>query len=235
MDPPPIAVVLPTHCWGTDTGGQRALAVHGLSSTANTWWQVADQLARDVTSLVAPDLRGHGRAPRDQLPDRRPRGRPCRPRERLGSRHRPLARRADRCHRRPCAGLRVRPAVLDPVFEIADDQLDAVVAEQLSGLDPHADPAVILAANPSWHPRMRPRRRSAPGSPAPRSSNTASATARPGIISTSSPRNRHVHTSSEPTPPSAPRSRPQPPIPTRAHGHVRADPRCRTRHPPRRT
>lgn len=129
------------------------LAVHGLCSTANAWWYVADRLALDRRSVVAPDLRGHGQAPRAA-------------RYRIDDHAADLAALGsgwDLVIGHSLAGPIVATAalapgfarallLLDPVFEIADDQLDAVVDDQLSELDPHAEPGVILAANPSWSP-----------------------------------------------------------------------------------
>ncbi|HEY8588576.1 MAG TPA: alpha/beta hydrolase [Naasia sp.] len=45
-------------------GGRRALLVHGLSSDARGWWQVAEHLEALGWRTTAVDLRGHGAAPR---------------------------------------------------------------------------------------------------------------------------------------------------------------------------
>jgi pimeloyl-ACP methyl ester carboxylesterase len=45
-----------------------------------------------------------------------------------------------------------RAVLLDPVFEIADDEIAAVAADQMTESDPFADPRVYADANPSWHP-----------------------------------------------------------------------------------
>lgn len=44
-------------------GDRWALLVHGLSSNAQTWWQVAARLAAAGTSIVTVDQRSHGRSP----------------------------------------------------------------------------------------------------------------------------------------------------------------------------
>jgi alpha-beta hydrolase superfamily lysophospholipase len=48
--------------WGRP-GGRRVLLVHGLTSSAATWWRVAARLAEAGCSVVAPDPRGHGWSP----------------------------------------------------------------------------------------------------------------------------------------------------------------------------
>ncbi len=44
-------------------GDQWVLLVHGLSSNAKTWWQVAEQLAAAGLSVITVDQRSHGRSP----------------------------------------------------------------------------------------------------------------------------------------------------------------------------
>jgi pimeloyl-ACP methyl ester carboxylesterase len=55
-------VQLHLRTWGT--GPRSALLVHGFSDDATTWWRVAPALAEQGFTVVAPDLRGHGRSPR---------------------------------------------------------------------------------------------------------------------------------------------------------------------------
>ncbi len=55
-------VALATTIWGD--GPHRALLIHGLTSAASTWWRVGPRLAALGFSVVAPDLRGHGRSPK---------------------------------------------------------------------------------------------------------------------------------------------------------------------------
>lgn len=54
-------VALTTTIWGN--GDRRALLLHGLTSAASTWWRTGDFLASLGYTVVAPDLRGHGRSP----------------------------------------------------------------------------------------------------------------------------------------------------------------------------
>lgn len=54
-------VALATTVWGT--GAKRALLLHGLSSAGANWWRVAEELANHGFTVVAPDLRAHGKSP----------------------------------------------------------------------------------------------------------------------------------------------------------------------------
>ncbi|WP_378145578.1 alpha/beta fold hydrolase [Cnuibacter sp. UC19_7] len=56
-------VSLATLHWGPGTGPQ-VLLLHGITSSAGTWWQVASLLAEQGVSVTAADLRGHGSSPR---------------------------------------------------------------------------------------------------------------------------------------------------------------------------
>jgi pimeloyl-ACP methyl ester carboxylesterase len=56
------AVLLPVTQWGS--GPRTAALVHGYTDDAQTWWQVAPALAAAGWRVLAPDLRGHGGAPR---------------------------------------------------------------------------------------------------------------------------------------------------------------------------
>lgn len=54
-------VALATTIWGD--GDRRALLLHGLTSAASTWWRTAEALAALGYTVVAPDLRAHGKSP----------------------------------------------------------------------------------------------------------------------------------------------------------------------------
>lgn len=58
---PGAAATLHTRTWGR--GASRALLLHGISSSADGWWRVGDDLARRGWTAVAADLRGHGHSP----------------------------------------------------------------------------------------------------------------------------------------------------------------------------
>ncbi len=55
-------VALATTVWGS--GLRRALLLHGLTSAASTWWRVGPSLAELGFTVVAPDLRAHGKSPK---------------------------------------------------------------------------------------------------------------------------------------------------------------------------
>jgi pimeloyl-ACP methyl ester carboxylesterase len=55
-------VQLRVRTWGT--GARTALLVHGLSDDSETWWRVGPALADLGFTVLAPDLRGHGRSGR---------------------------------------------------------------------------------------------------------------------------------------------------------------------------
>lgn len=138
--------------WGPPSG-RRVLLVHGVTSSAATWWRVATRLADAGCSVVAPDLRGHGRSPSAE-------------RFRFADHAADLVAfdgepwdvvvghslagpiLAERCRH---AGGIGRMVLLDPVFEIADDSFEAVVADQLAELA-GPDPGALADAHPSWHP-----------------------------------------------------------------------------------
>jgi pimeloyl-ACP methyl ester carboxylesterase len=54
-------VALATSVWGN--GSRRALLLHGLTSAGSTWWRVSEALAAAGFTVVAPDLRAHGKSP----------------------------------------------------------------------------------------------------------------------------------------------------------------------------
>lgn len=148
----PVPVELAVLRWGRP-GGRRVLLVHGVTSSAATWWRVASRLADAGCSVVAPDLRGHGRSPSAE-------------RFRFADHAADLAALdagpwdvavghslagpilAELCRSAPAIG---RLVLLDPVFEVPDEVFDAVVSDQLAEIE-HADPRAIAAAHPGWHP-----------------------------------------------------------------------------------
>ncbi|KAJ7464025.1 Alpha/Beta hydrolase protein [Mycena latifolia] len=50
--------------WGLSTSSRRAILLHGLTSESNTWHRVAAALVEQDYYVIAPDLLGHGHAPR---------------------------------------------------------------------------------------------------------------------------------------------------------------------------
>jgi pimeloyl-ACP methyl ester carboxylesterase len=145
-------VVLPTLEWGVH-GSRRALLLHGLSSSASTWWRIADALAGAGYRVTAPDLRGHGNAPHTAS-------------YRLSGYAADLWELGDGwdmvvghsiggtvasliCAREHFAR---RLVLLDPVLMIPEDQFDSLLAEQLAELDVAGDPHAFAERHPAWHP-----------------------------------------------------------------------------------
>lgn len=62
IGPSVVRVRLPVRQWGS--GPLTAVLVHGYTDDSETWWQVAPQLVERGWRVLAPDLRGHGTAPR---------------------------------------------------------------------------------------------------------------------------------------------------------------------------
>ncbi|KIK90762.1 hypothetical protein PAXRUDRAFT_665505 [Paxillus rubicundulus Ve08.2h10] len=55
---------LPTTQWGSPSSKKRALLIHGLTATSLGWYRVAKALQAHGYFVMAPDLPGHGTAPR---------------------------------------------------------------------------------------------------------------------------------------------------------------------------
>lgn len=152
MDASPIPLSLRTQQWGRPGNG-RALLVHGVQSSANSWWRIADALAHAGLHVTAPDLRGHGQSPSGvgyALPDLVADlhglgdGWDLVVGHSLGGTLVASMVAADR-------GFARRAVLLDPVLELPEEDFDAIVAAQLDELAT-ADAAVLQAAHPSWHP-----------------------------------------------------------------------------------
>ncbi len=133
------------------TAGPRILLVHGLSSSAGSWWRVIEMLEADA-QLTAVDLRGHGATgPADSytLPDFASDlpgdGWDAVVGHSLGGAAAVLAAQ------RP--GFTRRLLLLDPVLEVTEEEWDATIADQLDELDLTADRLAEL--KPHWHERDR--------------------------------------------------------------------------------
>ncbi|KAH7883195.1 Alpha/Beta hydrolase protein [Phlebopus sp. FC_14] len=59
-----MSLPLPTTQWGSPASPKRALLIHGLTSTSLSWYRVASALVVQGYFVMAPDLPGHGTAPR---------------------------------------------------------------------------------------------------------------------------------------------------------------------------
>jgi len=144
-------VALPTLEWGVN-GRQRALLLHGLSSSAATWWRIADGLAGAGYHVTAPDLRGHGNAP--HTVGYRLSGYAADLWELGGGwdiivGHSLGGTLATLVAADP--GYAKRLALLDPVFMIPEDHFDDLLDDQLAELDHAGDPAAVAALHPAWH------------------------------------------------------------------------------------
>jgi pimeloyl-ACP methyl ester carboxylesterase len=145
-------VALHVHRWGVGNG-RRALLVHGLSANGDGWWRVAEQLADQDFEVWAPDLRGHGASPTatglrfagfagDLLA--------------LGGEWDLLVGHSlggpVSCTFLQLGGVAHHTVLVDPVFEIPDEDFDAIAASQVAEADPFASAIELARANPRWHP-----------------------------------------------------------------------------------
>jgi pimeloyl-ACP methyl ester carboxylesterase len=147
-----VPICLNTFGWG-HPGGPSVLLVHGVQSSAGSWWQIGDGLGRRGLAVTAPDLRGHGLSPSGQsyrLSDFVEDVVALAPTwdvvvgHSLGG---TVIAQALADGRWPAC-----PAVLlDPVLELPERNFDAIVAGQLAELAT-ADAAALQRANPGWHP-----------------------------------------------------------------------------------
>lgn len=137
--------------WG-DGDRARVLLVHGLSAYSGAWWRIGSRLASLGCSVVAPDLRGHGRSPST---------------ESYGF----AAMAADVASvgvgwdlvvghslGGPIACLvavgdpSIRAVLLlDPFVDAPDTEFDGLMEELLSELDPVATAESVAAGQPAWH------------------------------------------------------------------------------------
>jgi len=137
---------LPQRHWGDR--GPRVLLVHGLSSTAESWWRVAPAIADAGFRVTAVDLRGHGEAARaeryrlaDYASDLPGDDWSAVIGHSLGGAASVLA-----AQRR---GFTRSLALLDPVLLVTRDEWQATIDDQLSelSLDEHS----LGALKPHWH------------------------------------------------------------------------------------
>lgn len=143
-------VRLPVVEWG-ERGRGRVLLIHGLSSSGHVWWRVADRLAAAGWIVSAPDLRGHGDAPRTEsyalegyVADLRS----------LGAGWDVVVGHSVGGAMALLAsvprGWARRLVLVDPLIRVAEDDHDAFTADLVAELDLDADR--IEADHPGWHP-----------------------------------------------------------------------------------
>ncbi|PPG37798.1 alpha/beta fold hydrolase [Rathayibacter rathayi] len=131
-----------------------ALLLHGLGGTGRTWWRLAEELTAAGWSVTAPDVRGHGDAPRHgsyrldaYADDALAQGRfDLVVGHSLGGAV--AVRAAARDH-----GWARRLALLDPVLRLAPEQRAQVRAGELAALAVSAEQ--LAAAQPLWSERDR--------------------------------------------------------------------------------
>jgi pimeloyl-ACP methyl ester carboxylesterase len=148
----PAPLSMHTLRWG-HAGSRRTLLVHGVQSSANSWWRIADALARAGVHVTAPDLRGHGQSPSgstyrldDFVADLLDLGTgwDLVVGHSLGGTLVAQMLAAD-------PGIARRAVLLDPVFRLPEENFDEIVAGQLEELAA-ADAAALRTAHPTWHP-----------------------------------------------------------------------------------
>ncbi|MEV7089721.1 alpha/beta hydrolase [Streptomyces sp. NPDC093085] len=158
----PAPVQLPVLHWGQQDAPRRVLLLHGLTSAAACWWRVADALASAGCSVTAPDLRGHGLAPRTVRYDiggfvadvlaLRPPGHGA-PEWDLVVGHSLGGLVATAAATAPHAdpGWARRLLLLDPPIAVREEVVEAFVGS-VSAEVRDADPEQMLRQNPTWHP-----------------------------------------------------------------------------------
>ncbi|UDF14034.1 alpha/beta hydrolase [Antiquaquibacter oligotrophicus] len=133
------------------SAGPRILLVHGLSSSADSWWRVVEALAPHAR-VTTIDLRGHGAsapadsyALRDYASDL--------PRENWDAvvAHSLGGAAAVLAASQP--GFARSLVLLDPVLEVPEADFEAVLADQVSEL--RLDEASVAAEKPHWDERDR--------------------------------------------------------------------------------
>ncbi|ONI89342.1 hypothetical protein ALI144C_05220 [Actinosynnema sp. ALI-1.44] len=146
-----MVVRLTTRQWGD--GDRHALLLHGINSSGNTWWRVADALGAQGFTVTAPDLRGHGDSPRasryaatDYAADIRTLGK----RWDLVVGHSLGGLIAVHAAREP--GWTARLVLLDPAVELSDSDVERYTELNVQEVQRPPIPEALLAANPRWHP-----------------------------------------------------------------------------------
>ena len=152
LDAAPAPLSMRKLRWGR-AGGRRTLLVHGVQSSANSWWRIADALAQAGVHVTAPDLRGHGQSPRastyglhDFVADLLDLGSgwDLVVGHSLGGTLVAHMLAAD-------PGFARQAVLLDPVFRLPEENFDELVAGQLEELAA-TDAAAMQTAHPTWHP-----------------------------------------------------------------------------------
>jgi pimeloyl-ACP methyl ester carboxylesterase len=157
--PEATPVELATLRWGAQDAQPAVLLLHGLTSSAGTWWQVASELADRGCSVTAADLRGHGSSPRttryrhaDHAADvlqLSPHGNHARPWDLVIGHSLGGAVAVAAASRRPHWTHAL--LLLDPVLALSPDDHEELLGGLLAELGQH-DPEALLRQHPAWHP-----------------------------------------------------------------------------------
>jgi pimeloyl-ACP methyl ester carboxylesterase len=151
-------VELATMRWGAPDAQPAVLLLHGLTSAAGTWWQVASELAGRGWAVTAAALRGHGASPRttrytlgDYTADvlqLAPNGNHARRWDLVIGHSLGGAVSVVAASRRPhwSNGL----LLLDPVLAVSESDHDVLLDDLLAELR-QLDPEALLERHPRWH------------------------------------------------------------------------------------
>lgn len=129
----------------------RALLVHGLSSDSTSWWSVSEALKTEGWDVHTIDLRGHGEAPRAESYSLADYARDLSGSWDLVVGHSLGGAVSVLAAQQP--GFAAHLVLVDPVLQVADDEYDDILADQLSELNLTAES--IAELKPHWHERDR--------------------------------------------------------------------------------
>lgn len=129
----------------------RALLVHGLSSDSTSWWSTSEALEGDGWDVHTVDLRGHGLAGSADSYSLADYAGDLSGNWDLVVGHSLGGAVAVLAAQR--TGFAGRLVLLDPVLDVAEDEFDEILADQLSELDLTAES--IAELKPHWHERDR--------------------------------------------------------------------------------
>jgi pimeloyl-ACP methyl ester carboxylesterase len=148
-----MAALLHTETWGD--GGRRALLVHGVTSSAATMWEIGEGLAAAGWTAVAVDLPGHGGsgpAASHRFADvaatvtrQLGGGWDLVVAHSLGGAVTTLGLAGD-------PAFAARALLVDPALRVSDEVADGLVPALRRDQAGQTE-ALVVAANPHWHPR----------------------------------------------------------------------------------
>lgn len=137
--------------WGSGDRA-RVLLIHGVSAYSGAWWNIGSRLAAIGCTVLAPDLRGHGRSPSTETYEFAAMaadvatvgsGWDLIVGHSLGGPIACLVAAGDPSSR--------AVLLLDPFLDTPDAEFEGVLNDLLSELDPHATAQSVAAGQPAWH------------------------------------------------------------------------------------